>query len=258
MEVSLNAKVRASDGKIGLVAGLISDESGENVTHLILQEGHLWGKKEVAIPLSAVDRIAADTVYLKLDKAAVAKLPALPRKKKYVEGKADVELVARVFNEPDEDNERLAREALEFAQDLHQRRTIRLLNAALLVKDLEGEVSVVDTRDIDPKKGRVLGAITGGLIGLLAGPGGAILGALAGLGAGGAAGKLIDEGFSDKFLENLQDYLQPGSAAAILLVEHQWAQSVADSMAGLKGVVFQQPLTDRLVEDLMDASEADS
>lgn len=258
MDIPLSAKVRASDGQIGLVGGLIPDEGGEEATHLMLQEGHVWGKKEVAIPFSAVDRVEGDTVYLKLDKKAVEKLPSLPRKKKYAEGQADVELVARVFNEPGEDNERLAREALDFAEDLHRRHTFKLLNAALLVKDQDGKVSVVDKRDIDPKKGRVLGAITGGLIGLLAGPGGAILGALAGLGAGGAAGKLIDEGFSNKFLENLQDYLQPGSAAVILLVEHQWAQSVAESMAGMKGFVFQQPLTDRLVEDLMGASEANN
>ena len=253
MDIPLNAKVRASDGQIGVVGGLVSDESRDSVTHLILQEGHLWGKEEVAIPLSAVDRVEGEIVYLKLDRAAVEKLPALPRKKKYAEGEADVELVARVFGSPDQDNERLAREALEFAQDLHRRHVFKLLNAALLVSDAEGQVSVVDTRDIDPKKGRVLGAITGGLIGLLAGPGGAILGVLAGLGAGGAAGKLIDEGFSDKFLKSLRDYLQPGSAAVILLVEHEWAKSVADSMADLEGFVFQQPLTDTLVEDLMAA-----
>lgn len=102
-----------------------------------------------------------------------------------------------------------------------------------------------------------MGAITGGLIGLLAGPGGAVLGALTGLGAGGAAGKLIDEGFSDEFLKDLQGYLQPGSAAVILLVEHEWVKSVADSMADLGGFVFQQPLTDRLVEDLMSGSRAE-
>ena len=257
MDIPLNAKVRASDGQIGLVGGLISDESGETVTHLILQEGHLWGKKEVALALSAVDRVEGDVVYLKLDKKAIERLPTIPQRRKYVEGKAEVELVARVFRDPDKDNERLAREALEFVEDLHRRHTFKVLNAAVLVKDEEGNVSVVDRRDIDPKKGRLLGAITGGLIGLLAGPGGAILGALAGLGAGGAAGKLIDEGFSDKFLKNLQDYLQPGSAAIILLVEHEWVKTVAESMAGLEGFVFQQTLTDRLVEDLVGASEAE-
>ena len=257
MDIPLNAKVRASDGQIGVVGGLISDESGKTVTHLILQEGHVWGKKEVALPLAAVDRVEGDTVYLKLDKKAIEQLPMLPHKRKYVEGEAHVELVARVFNAPDKDNERLAREALDYVEDLHRRQTVKLLNAALLVKGQDGTVSVVDTREIDPKKGRVLGAITGGLVGLLAGPGGAIVGALAGLGAGGAAGKRVDEGFSDKFLNNLEDHLQPGSAAVILLVEHRWARSAAESMAGQEGFIFQQPLTDRLVEDLMAASGSD-
>ncbi len=254
MEIPLNAQVNASDGRIGRVGGLISDESGETVTHLILQEGHRWGKKEVALPLSAVDRVEGNTVYLKLDKKAIEQLPMLPHKRKYAQGEAHVELVARVWKDPDKDNERLAREALDYALELNQRQTIGILNAALLVKGQDGTVSVLDTREIDPKKGRVMGAITGGLIGMLAGPGGAIVGALAGLGAGGAAGKRIDEGFSDEFLENLQNYLQPGSAGVILMVEHQWARSVADSLAGQEGVVFQQPLTDRLVEDLLASS----
>ena len=257
MEIPLNAKVRAKDGQIGIVGGLISDESSETVTHLILQEGHLWGKKEVALPLAAVDRVEGDTVYLKLDKKAIKQLPMLPHKRKYGKGQEQVELVARVFNAPDKDNERLAHEALDYAVGLHQRQVFKLLNAALLVKGQDGTVSVVDAREIDPKKGRVLGASTGGLVGLLAGPGGAIVGALAGMGAGGAAGKRVDEGFSDKFLNNLEDHLQPGSAAVILLVEHHWARSAADSMAGQEGFIFQQPLTDRLVEDLMAASGSD-
>jgi uncharacterized membrane protein len=254
MDIPLNAKVRARDGQIGLVAGLLSDESGKTVTHLILQEGHLWGKKEVSLPVAAVDRVEGDTVYLKLDKKAIEQLPVLPRK--HVEGGADVELVARIFNAPDKDNERLAREALDYMRSLHEGQVLQILNAALLVKHRDGTVAVVDTREIDPKKGRVLGAITGGLVGLLAGPGGAIVGALAGMGAGGAAGKLIDEGFSDEFLNNLQDHLQPGSAAVILLVEHRWRRSAVDALGGQEGFGFQQPLTDRLVENLI-AGETD-
>jgi uncharacterized membrane protein len=251
MDIPLNAKVQASDGHVGTVGGVVRDDSGA-ITHFVLQKGH---KREVTLPLSAIERVERGTVYLKLDKEAVGKLPDIPLTRRAARGEADVELVARVFRAPGKDNERLARETLEFVEDLHRRHTIQVFNAALLVKDPEGKVSVVDTRDIDPKKGRLLGAITGGLIGLLAGPGGAVIGALAGLGAGGAAGKLIDEGFSDKFLKNLQGYLQPGSAAVILLVEHQWAESVADAVAGAEGFVFRQPLTDRLVEDLVGASD---
>lgn len=253
MDIPLKAKVRASDGQIGLVGELLSDESGETVTHLIVYEGHRRGKKELTLPITAVDRVEGDTVYLKLDKEAIEKLPTLPRKKRHEQGQAKVELLAKVFKEPGQDNAQLAREALDFIVELHKYQSVQILNAALLVRDQDGAVSVVDTHEFTPKKGRRWGAITGGLIGLLAGPGGMIIGALAGMGAGGAAGTLVDKGFSNKFLANLEQYLQPGSAAVIVMVETLWAKSVADSLAGQEGLIFQQPLTDKLVEDLMAA-----
>jgi sporulation protein YlmC with PRC-barrel domain len=73
--------VEATNGRIGIVEELIVDPATEEVTHFALEEGHLWGKKEVTIPLSAVDRVEGDTVYLKLDKAAVEGLPTIPRKR---------------------------------------------------------------------------------------------------------------------------------------------------------------------------------
>jgi uncharacterized membrane protein len=249
------ARVEATDGHLGTVSGLVVDDSGKTVTHFVLEQSHRLRKTEVTLPLSAIDRREGDTVYLKLDREAVKQLPAIPLRKHYVAGETNVELVARVFRSEDKDNEQQALDALEFAEDLHRRGTIRVLNAAVLTKDEDGNVSVVDSREIDPKKGRVLGAITGGLVGLLAGPGGAVVGALAGLGAGGAAGKWIDEGFSDKFLNTLREYLQPGTAATILLMENEWVRPASEAMADLGGIVFQQPLTDRLVEDMMAADE---
>jgi uncharacterized membrane protein len=248
-------RVEATDGHLGTVSGLVVDDSGKTVTHFVLEQSHRLRKTEVTLPLSAIDRKEGDTVYLKLDRGAVKQLPAIPLRKHYVVGDTNIELVARVFRAEDKDNEQQALDALEFAEDLHRRRTIRVLNAAVLAKDTDGHVSVVDSREIDPKKGRVLGAITGGLVGLLAGPGGAVVGALTGLGAGGAAGKWIDEGFSDKFLDTLREYLQPGTAATILLMENEWVRPASEAMAGLGGYVFQQSLTDRLVEDMMAADE---
>lgn len=244
------ARVKASDGYIGTVDELVMDESGEQISHFVLQEGHPWGKNVVTLPVSAIDHIEGDTVYLKLDKKAIEKLPAIPLKRKYVEGKANVELVARVFDDPEKGGE-----ALKYVEDLKRRGIIKILNAAVLVKDQEGQVSVKDTRDIDPKKGRILGVITGGLIGLLAGPAGAIVGALAGLGAGGAAGKLIDLGFSETFLDNLNQYLQPGSSALVLLIEDEWVKKASEALSDWPGIVLQQTLTDALVEDLLKASE---
>ena len=166
-----------------------------------------------------------------------------------MKGEEDIELVIRVFDSPEQ-----AAEALEFVEDLKQRRVIKILNAAILTKDEDGQFSIQDSKEITPKKGRILGAITGGLVGLLAGPGGAVVGALAGLAAGGAAGKHIDEGFSDKFLENLEQYLQPGKAALTLLMEHQWVQPASVAMSDQGGYVFQQTITDRLAEDLAAAA----
>ena len=51
------------------------------ITHLQMREGHLWGKKDVAIPVSAVDFTDEKTVYLKIDKKAVQALPAVKVKR---------------------------------------------------------------------------------------------------------------------------------------------------------------------------------
>jgi uncharacterized membrane protein len=247
--VQPGAHVEATDGRVGVVSELGAAEAGYDASHFVLQEGHLWGKKVVTLPLSAIDRVEGDTVYLKLDKKAIEKLPTIPLKKAFVKGEEDIELVVRVFDSPEK-----AAEALEFVEDLKRRRVIKILNAAILSKDEDGQFTVQDSKEITPKKGRILGAITGGLVGLLAGPGGAIVGALAGLAAGGAAGKHLDEGFSDKFLENLEQYLQPGKAALILLMEHQWVHPASEAMSDQGGYVFQQTITDRLAEDLAAAA----
>ena len=78
-ELSLHpgASVEATDGHVGHVQEFVIDPQNDRVTHLVLREGHLWGKKDVTIPLDQIDRIEADVVYLKLDKAAVEHLPSV-------------------------------------------------------------------------------------------------------------------------------------------------------------------------------------
>jgi hypothetical protein len=36
---------------------LVIDPSDHRVTHVLLDEGHLWGEKRVAIPIGAVTRV---------------------------------------------------------------------------------------------------------------------------------------------------------------------------------------------------------
>jgi len=47
-------QVHATDGEIGRVQGLVIDRGSCHVTHVLLQEGHLWGRKDVAVPIGSV------------------------------------------------------------------------------------------------------------------------------------------------------------------------------------------------------------
>jgi sporulation protein YlmC with PRC-barrel domain len=66
--------VHATDGEIGLVEGLVIDPDDHQVTHVLLQEGHLWGRKEVAIPIGAVADVETG-IQLNLSKHQVEELP---------------------------------------------------------------------------------------------------------------------------------------------------------------------------------------
>ena len=74
VEIHRGAHVHASDGQIGLVEGLVVDPGSQRVTHVLLQEGHLWGRKDVAIPISTVTRVA-DRIEVSLSKQQVQDLP---------------------------------------------------------------------------------------------------------------------------------------------------------------------------------------
>jgi sporulation protein YlmC with PRC-barrel domain len=74
VEICRGQPVRATDGDIGRVQGLVIDPGSRHVTHVLLQEGHLWGRKEVAIPIGAVAS-TRDGIQLKISKQEVQGLP---------------------------------------------------------------------------------------------------------------------------------------------------------------------------------------
>jgi sporulation protein YlmC with PRC-barrel domain len=81
LAVRHGTKVAATDGHVGHVGELVVDPKTGHISHLVLQEGHLWAKKEVTVPVSAIDYMLEDTVYLKLDKKEVDALPVVPVKR---------------------------------------------------------------------------------------------------------------------------------------------------------------------------------
>lgn len=78
LAIHRGARVEATDGHVGRVDEFLVDPVDTHITHLVLREGHLWGQKDVTVPVSEIDRIEADTVTLKLDKHGVEALPAIP------------------------------------------------------------------------------------------------------------------------------------------------------------------------------------
>lgn len=76
-EVSIRRgeRVHARDGEIGRVKGLIVVPPNSEVTHVLLDEGHLWGRKRVAIPVRDVTGIDDDGVSVRLTKDEIKDLP---------------------------------------------------------------------------------------------------------------------------------------------------------------------------------------
>ncbi len=80
-EVTLRrgTEIEATDGHVGHVEMLIIEPDSGQITHFVLKKGHLWGKKEVMVPLTAVSSFDYETVYLNVDKETVKNFPDLPK-----------------------------------------------------------------------------------------------------------------------------------------------------------------------------------
>jgi hypothetical protein len=78
LALSRGTRVEATDGYVGKIDEFVVNPENDYITHLVMREGHLWGKKDVIIPLSAMGNKHDDTVYLKLDKHQIEALPTFP------------------------------------------------------------------------------------------------------------------------------------------------------------------------------------
>jgi hypothetical protein len=78
LTVRRGTRVEATDGYVGKVDEFVVNPENGHITHLVMREGHLWGQKDVIIPLSAMGDNRQDTVFLKLDKHQIESLPTFP------------------------------------------------------------------------------------------------------------------------------------------------------------------------------------
>ena len=78
LAVKKGAVVEAIDGPVGFIDEFLVDTSNNSPSHITLRQGHLWGQKDVTLPIEVLDRIEEDTVYLKISKKDIEALPTVP------------------------------------------------------------------------------------------------------------------------------------------------------------------------------------
>ena len=138
-----------------------------------------------------------------------------------------VQLLVVSFDKPD-----FSGEILEELKRLRENEVIRLIDALAVQKGLDGSLAVLQWSDLSIEEAEGLGATVGALLGLGAGgEAGMEAGAIAGAEAG-SDGHLIDEAE----VWDVADSIEPGSAAAIALIEHVWALPLRAAIAKAGGV----------------------
>ncbi|MEA2235165.1 MAG: hypothetical protein QOD83_4981 [Solirubrobacteraceae bacterium] len=77
LAMSRGDRVVATDRDVGRIDEFLVNPETMGITHLVMREGHLWGQKDVTIPVSQIARISDGTVYLRLSKQQIQELPTL-------------------------------------------------------------------------------------------------------------------------------------------------------------------------------------
>jgi len=76
VEIRRSSAVTSADGNhLGHVDGFVVDAE-HHISHVVLERGHLWGRREVTIPIGAVEKVETDEVVLRLSKDEVGRLPS--------------------------------------------------------------------------------------------------------------------------------------------------------------------------------------
>lgn len=112
-----------------------------------------------------------------------------------------------------------AQEFLTAAVRLSSQNELALQDAVFVAKTPDDRVRVHETTDVTSGQGAMSGTFWGMLFGLFLGPVGFVGAAAAGAGAGALAGKLIDHGVSDEFVDQIKDKVTPGTTALVLLTD---------------------------------------
>ncbi len=160
-----------------------------------------------------------------------------------------VELIVAAFQ-----TEQGADEALKQLQAAKKQHLIAIQNAAVIRRDKNNKLHISETADWSGGKGAAVGAIVGGVIGIIFPPSILAAGAIgAGIGALGA--KLRDSGFRDDNLKEIGSALKPGTSAIVAVVEHTWVADLERDLAEQGAKTVRQAITADIAAQLAAGNE---
>jgi uncharacterized membrane protein len=145
------------------------------------------------------------------------------------------------------EDEQEAAKVREAARQLERQGLLSLDDSAVVVKDANGKVRV----DNEIDRGIKIGAIGGGLIGMMLGfiffpLSGLILGA-----AGGAlVGKMTNLGVDQKFVKDVETAMHPGTSAIFLIVRKSDPNAALAALKPFKGTIYHTSLDTEAEENL--------
>ena len=114
----------------------------------------------------------------------------------------------------------LAQEYLMAMARLRSEGSLKLKDAVVVEKNLDGHVKVTETIDPSPGRTALNGAMWTGLLGLLVGgPVGWLAGIGIGVGAGAVTAKVVDLGIPDEWVDWFKQAVRPGTSAVVILAE---------------------------------------
>ena len=83
LTIRRGARVEANDGPAGMVAEFVVDRASGAISHIVVERGHLFGKQERAVPVTAIGRISSAVVSLNMSRHDIDALPPIPLRRRY-------------------------------------------------------------------------------------------------------------------------------------------------------------------------------
>lgn len=118
-----------------------------------------------------------------------------------------------------------ADQALDAMKKAKKQQQFYFEDAAVIRQDAKGKVHYHETGDMSTSKGAGIGALVGGVLGVLGGPGGIALGAGVGAAVGGAV-TAKDKGFRNESLSTVGVALRPETSAVAAITSRDFLKAV--------------------------------